>query len=32
VAILKIGNILQNVDALSSASRRKADAEIVEYH
>ena len=32
VAILKIGNVPQNVDAMSSASRRKADAEIVEYH
>lgn len=32
VAILKIGSIVQNVDAVSSASRRKADSEIIDYH
>jgi nitroreductase len=32
VAVVKIGSIKQNVDALSSASRRKANSEIFDYH
>ena len=32
VAILKIGNIEQKVDAVSSASRRKAESDIITYH
>jgi nitroreductase len=31
VAILKVGNVAQNADAVSSASRRKADPEIINY-
>lgn len=32
VAILRIGNIPQNADRVSSASRRKADPEVIDYH
>ena len=32
VAILKIGNTAQKADAVSSASQRKADSEIIDYH
>ena len=32
VAILKIGNIAQKADAVSSASVRKADSEVISYH
>lgn len=32
VAILKIGNTGQEADAVSSASQRKADSEIIDYY
>jgi hypothetical protein len=32
IAILRIGSIAENTDAVSSASPRNADPEIIDYH